>query len=475
MDPSLGLPQPPAYATLKEGLPLLCQVSADLTELIQIFISHRESKHANAKFAEALLDKPQQLPRTPADLARADPKLQQRLSHLHHEMTSSALLEHLSPSATAMRLSLKSRGASAPLDAIPSCQDLLLSTGVFRDFLYSYQLIPIFEFESRARDRNAAPQTCSCHSVRGSNVQPTILTLPGHIYGCTASTGMTLRHDCVANEIADCLRSASVLITSKLQHNRGSGIMAPRPDLEGTDWPSRGDEALLEVTVTNPLKPSVLSQSSQTPLSAATTAERLKLAKYSDLAWKEGKHLYLIALEASGAFGVGLQKILRFAAAKADKAAFDATAESRTWAAHHWAQYWTQRIACAFWRGSSIMFKKNATAVRERMSHAQMAQEGGEEEDAPSANYTPRSASTHYQAPPTFPQEAQYHQGPLRQPAPPHHPGFPQPATTFPQGAQNHQGPSRQPASPHHPGSPQPAAPSSSATLGGAKLSQKSE
>ena len=142
VEPKQGLPQDPKYEDLPESLSLLCQISADLVELSRSILAHRSGSHANAKFAEAMIDKPQQLPRTPADLARADPKLQQRLSHLCHEMTSSALFEHLSPSAKAMRLSLKSFGASAPLDAIPSCPELTLSSGVFRDFLYSYGYLP---------------------------------------------------------------------------------------------------------------------------------------------------------------------------------------------------------------------------------------------------------------------------------------------------------------------------------------------
>ena len=161
---------------------------------------------------------------------------------------------------------------------------------------------------------------------------------------------------------------------------------------------------------------------SKTALSGAT-AERRKLAKYSDFAWREGKHLYLLVLEASGSFGVGVQKLLCFLAARADKAAFDATSESRTWAASTWHQFWTQRVACAFWRGSSIMFKKNAAAVRERSSHEGFAQneQGGDAEDpAPQGAFIPRSTSTYYQAPPSFAQQRpQHHQGPPQPPAPP--------------------------------------------------------
>ena len=428
VEPKQGLPQAAKYEVLPERLPLLCQVSADLDDLLRAIQAHRAGSHANAKFAEAMIDKPQLLPRSPADLARADPKLQQRLSHLCHEMTSSALFEHLSPSAKAMRLSLKSFGASAPLDAIPSCPELTLSSGVFREFLYSYEMQHIFVFEDRARQPGAQPETCSCHSKRGSGSPPAILTLPGHVYCCTASLGLTIRHDVLFSEFAEGLRSVGVIVTTHFQQGRGDPI-EPRPDLAGTNLPAPGDEALLEGTISSQNNASTLAVAAQTALATATAAERRKLAKYSDLAWKEGKHLYLLVLEASGAFGVGVQKLLRALAARADKAAFDATSESRTWAASTWHQLWTQRIACAFWRGSSIMFKKNAAAIRERSSHDGFAHngQGGDAEDpAPRGGFIPRSTSTYYQAPPSFaqqrPQDHQHHQGASRPSAATPHP-----------------------------------------------------
>jgi len=140
--------------------------------------------------------------------------------------------------------------------------------------------------------------------------------------------------------------------------------MKQRPDLAVMDWPGLGDESLIEVTVTSPLRPSVLQRSHIHPLSAAGDAERGKWRKYSQLATDENKYLYLLAFEASGAFGQGVSYLLSKLAARHDPVAFDATSEGRTWASYSWTQYWTQIIACAFWRGSTIMFNKNAAAVR---------------------------------------------------------------------------------------------------------------
>ena len=245
---------------------------------------------------------------------------------------------------------------------------------------------------------------------------------------------MTDRHDCVANELAQCLRSASVTITNRIQHTRGSGQMKPRPDLDGIDWPNRGDQSFFEVTVTSHLRPSVLQRSQEHPLSAASTAERGKLRKYSQLATDENKHLYLLAFEASGAFGQGVSALLSGLAARADPFAFEASSADRTWASHHWAQFWSQRIACAFWRGSAIMFQKNADTVRGRHSRIQRTEDEEEDEDVQDPVHAagPRTVGcSFYQAAPShFRRAHPPHQGPAAhpQPTPSQHTGASHPA-----------------------------------------------
>ena len=68
-------------------LPILQAVSHDLLEFVEAIKVHRQ-KPSHVKFAENLMDKPKALPKIPSDLAAVDPKLQKRLSLLHHEMIS---------------------------------------------------------------------------------------------------------------------------------------------------------------------------------------------------------------------------------------------------------------------------------------------------------------------------------------------------------------------------------------------------
>ena len=162
---------------------------------------------------------------------------------------------------------------------------------------------------------------------------------------------------------------------------------------------------------------------------AASMAERRKLIKYTDLAWNENKHLYILALEASGAFGHGLQKLMSHVSARADPSLFDASEADRTWASSHHLQYWTQRLACAFWRGSSIMFQKNAAAVRGHLQNAQRSRDE-EEEDGPmpARAPVPRGGLSYYQAPPPFLSAPMSHPGARQQ-------QHQQPPSTHHQGA----------------------------------------
>ena len=214
--------------------------------------------------------------------------------------------------------------------------------------------------------------------------------------------------------------------------------MKPRPDLQGVDWPSKGEESLFEITVTSHLRPSMLPRSQQHPLAAASEAEKGKMRKYSQLATEENKYLYVLAFEVSGAFGHGVSFLLSKLATRYDSMAFDATAEDRTWASHSWKQYWTQRLACTFWRGSSIMFQKNAAAERGRLPRIPPSAED-EDEDEVAQGYSraagPKMGCSFFQAPPLHYRQAQlFREGSAaaqQQPTPSHHAGAsPSAATT---------------------------------------------
>ena len=173
---------------------------------------------------------------------------------------------------------------------------------------------------------------------------------------------MNNRHDEVALEIAACIRSVSSMVYMKLQHNRGSPH-EQMPDLEVSNFPLPGDHAFVEVTITNPLQRQVVQRAAQESLAAATLAEEKKMVKYSQLAKEQRRNLFIAAMEASGAFGRGLSMVLSHCEERVHQATFDESAHERTWASATFGQFWKQRIACAFWRGSLQMHLKNTRAT----------------------------------------------------------------------------------------------------------------
>ena len=98
--------------------------------------------------------------------------------------------------------------------------------------------------------------------------------------------------------------------------------------------------------------------------------ERYKKEKYAALASNEQHHLAVAAMEATGAFGHGLRELIQQAALLTNMLEFDdATMDQRTWASASFTQYWTQRISCAFWRGTAHMLKANADALNNYQRH----------------------------------------------------------------------------------------------------------
>ena len=382
------------------GIPCLDSVSELLQGFNQTVLSFRST---NPSFAEDLIDDSSLLPRSPRQLTASEPKLQRRLSLLHHEMSFSGLLSRLSQSARAWRLSLKSPGASTPLDAIPSSPELTLSNDVFRFFLHNYQLIPVFELECT---HPSLRQPCRCHANRASqaNASAGPEAYPFHHLCCSASEGMGVRHDEALEQIAACIRAVDALVYSKLLHDAGSGAHSPRPDYELSNFPGTGDYAFLEGTIINPVQPQRVRLAATTPLSSSAYAESLKMHKYSQLAESEHRHLFIAAFEASGAFGRGIQHILKLCALRVNQVAFDESAADRTWASRHFSQYWGQRFGCAFWRGSFQMFLKNTKAL-ESMAVLDRLSAATEDELYEHTFAVPRgpASSVFHQPPPLLP------------------------------------------------------------------------
>ncbi len=89
-------------------------------------------------------------------------------------------------------------------------------------------------------------------------------------------------------------------------------------------------------------------------LYAAAKMETAKTTKYKPL--MESSHpkrsLHLAILESTGAFGLGLQALLKLCSQFADAAKFSQSAEHRSWSSSSFSSYWSQRISLGFWRGA---------------------------------------------------------------------------------------------------------------------------
>lgn len=125
----------------------------------------------------------------------------------------------------------------------------------------------------------------------------------GHAQICTKLRqvmGQT-RHDTVVRALAQCAERAALTAHVEAPPTRRSGKPHPerlRPDLliEGTDF-----SVLADVVVTMPSAPSHIADgSARVPLRSAEYAAREKIRKYKELAEREHRQIYPVAMEAYG-------------------------------------------------------------------------------------------------------------------------------------------------------------------------------
>jgi hypothetical protein len=356
---TLRLTSSPAFARIQNDIAgwLGCPDSTppqwpgagELGECLTTFldrVARYQIDHPN--FASAVMDQPTLFPRSLPALLNASDKLQRRLSQLHHEMDLSATLHSVSPAIRARVLSLQQVGASACYEAIPSCDYLTLSNDVYTFFAKSYQFIPELE---QPLDR------CPCRPDQE-------FVSSNHFEYCPLGAGTTDRHDNFAQSLTTCLRDANFVAHA---HYHAQGAAEKMPDIEVFNYPTPGAFAFVEVSVISPFQDHRIRAAAEIPLSAATFREDEKKAKYRALAAATMHTVFAAVVETTGAFGRGLQSILATAASCADKAVFSETAHLRTWSSKSFKQYWTQRLAVAFWQGSFQM------SIAQRLRREQMA------------------------------------------------------------------------------------------------------
>jgi hypothetical protein len=93
-------------------------------------------------------------------------------------------------------------------------------------------------------------------------------------------------------------------------------------------------------------------------------------------------------METTGAFGQAFQTLLAHISSCASPARFSASAPLRTWSSSTFTQYWSQRIAIAFWCGASRM-DVHASARRAALAPASSAL-------APASAPASASAASHW-------------------------------------------------------------------------------
>jgi len=315
----------------------------------------QQHRDAHPNFLADMADDHDVLPKVAAHLLTTKPKLQQRLARILHEASRESIMDSASESLRARLLSLRQRGSSTPLLAIPSCAELTIPNDVLKAYLRSYQAIP-----------ELSPSTllCSClHNASATDPRPAPAI---HTELCHLGNGLTIRHDTVASELVRCCRDAGLEVHSQF-HHQGPGEW---PDIEVFNFPYRGHTSFIEVSIVSPLQSHFVKAAAARPLHAAEHRERGKLAKYRDLADRTHHGLYPAVMETTSAFGKGLQSLLATINSTVNTADFAASAPQRTWSSATFLAYWSQRLAIAFWMGATRMTQHTAIRRAEVLSAA---------------------------------------------------------------------------------------------------------
>ena len=128
------------------------------------------------------------------------------------------------------------------------------------------------------------------------------------------------------------------------------------PDFDVNNFPFMGDCSYLEYSVVDHLQDRYVR--SQKAGAAAIARDKLKKAKYRDLALATNHRVFPASQECTGRRSPGYKHIFVLCVDHHDKVAFDLSAPRRTWASATIRQNYFQRVAiCGFWSGSYLMSK----------------------------------------------------------------------------------------------------------------------
>ena len=231
-----------------------------------------------------------ELPFTVVDLHLAPLKLQSKLNSELEAVRLSSLLEQADQSARARLLSTSCREASAWIDALPSTQQLTLSSEVFSlNVLMRLGLaLPV------TRGMSTCPNPkCS------ASVDPEGL----HLLSCSKGPGRVRLHDGMVRAWHSMILSAGLRATVE---QRGLYPDCRRPDIVVPDY-CDGRELQLDFSATHPCLPTNLPHASRNRGAAASRREQEKRRHYSDCS---GLFEPLVC-EHHGCWGAAASKLLR--------------------------------------------------------------------------------------------------------------------------------------------------------------------
>jgi hypothetical protein len=279
--------------------------------------------------------------REAASLQTLEPKLQRRLQLVDNHIVEFNLRRSMPPAALALHVSHKQPGASAILDAIPSCSELKVENNVLCHFLRKYQCVDILD-----------GMTDACG--------------PEHDFAelCNNGDCHKLLHDHVCNKLGSVLSSAGLHVTRRYMIGGAvtGRVHDEAPDLECLHMPVPNAVTDIDVMVKSPLGRNVLQRAQHTPLTAASDGERTKVAKYRDYVVRYNHAFEPAVFESTGAFGRQVQSILHRADTAAPERWAEDTDNARTWKTPTFKSFAYQTLAIAFWQGDVAKARRHQEA-----------------------------------------------------------------------------------------------------------------
>lgn len=286
----------------------------------------------------------------PANLEEFDgeDKPQQRMSKAVNLVEWLHTYKAASLEVKATMLSRTQRGAMEAFTVIPFEKELVLP-----DYAFAYGMRKVLGLST---PQDVDGLQCTCGAAKSTNQ---------HVNNCRRGGGMIQRHDRVVLTLGAMLCTAGLhpAIDKRATYfEAGNG----GPDIAVDNFPKAGLDAFVEFSIINPTQQRCCTAAASTYLSAAREREAAKRAKYQLVGEANLRSVWGVAMETTGAFGPGLQSLIKAAVAVDTEAM---TPEMAPWLSASPRAYWSQRISVAFHKAAFLMAEQvAATAIRNAQS-----------------------------------------------------------------------------------------------------------